>query len=61
MKLLSFFFKYCCIYENLSGCLFIVLCFLYLCFIVSDAISWSPGICEVANQKELKSLILNMR
>lgn len=27
-----FFFKYCCIYENLSGCLFIVLCLLSSCF-----------------------------
>lgn len=52
-----FFFKYCCIYENLSGCLFIVLCFLFsfflFPFIVPNAVSWSSGIWEVGNQREL--------
>lgn len=38
-----FFLKGCCIYENVSRSLFIVLCFLFLSFIVSDAISWSLG------------------
>lgn len=60
MKLL--FEKSSCVYENLSGCLFNVLCaFFFFPFIVSDAFSWSLGICEVANQRERKSLIWNMR
>lgn len=32
---------------------FLLFCAFFSPFIVSDAVSWSLGICEVANQREL--------